>query len=608
MKARNAKVPEQKVSSPEGIRNWDWPYVLDEHPEWAESCPWKALDSERWPALLGRHPEYWEHCPEEMRSCLDDWDWAGILADAPSLARHCDFAKFHGSAWSRLLCSRPEFAGKCDFAAFDGSDWCMLLSARPEFATRCDFGKLTGSDWRCLLCNRPEFAKKCDFSRLNPLDWASLVRSRPEFADRCGTSRLEALWKEGAFAPLSGRDWCQLLAVLPGAAEWCDFSLFDAWHWADLLSVRPELADKCDFSRLDALAWELLLACRPQFADRCDWKALPAATQAAILARHPDLAGHCTVRRFSPGRMDTIVVGSAKDARALELGLAALPDDGGPVPELPAEQFFDWARRKELERAALREYEAWLAGANAPKFLSRYVGKLIPQVQSTCFSVRIESGRWQGLGYCRTACPGVYRWGKSYHQSPGIGAAGGSIPGAVPPESRFGPLVERYGKALSPAAWETVLAEDPGLAPRCPAGTLGNGAVARLLARRPELALRSGRTPPPDTPDSPPDGFPALEFIRWAKRHDIVRRTLFAWMHRMRSVRDEEPAYFVRWKCADFHPRAVAIGMGRGAFHLAYCHLDLINSRGRRTGWFEGLFWPDGEYYDATWNLKAKEE
>lgn len=110
--------------------------------------------------------------------------------------------------------------------------------------------------------------------------------------------------------------------------------------------------------------------------------------------------------------------------------------------------------------------------------------------------------------------------------------------------------------------------------------------------------------PPARRPGRPPDGFPAPEFLRWAKRHDIVRRTFFAWANVMRSVRDETPEDFVRGKWTELHPRAEAVGLLDTAFPLAFCRLCLVDSRGRQTGWFHGLFHPDGEYYDATWNLR----
>jgi hypothetical protein len=312
------------------------------------------------------------------------------------------------------------------------------------------------------------------------------------------------------------------------------------------------------------------------------------------------------VRRFSGERLGAIVGGVAKEARELEVGWLALPDDGGPAPDLPVEQCLDWGRRKDMDREALRDYEAWLAGPDVPKIIARQARKLAPEVRDRQFYVSVEGNRWRGTGYCWTEARNVVYWGKSNHEAPPVHASGGIIPGAKPLESRFGPLVERYGKALSPAAWETVLTEDLSLASRCPAGTLGDDAVERLLTKRPELASHFGRTPPPPTPDAPPPRLPPQDPHPGGQRHDIVRRTFFAWTNLMRHLRNWEPENFVRWQMPLLHPFAVEVGLGETYIQTGFCCLLLADSRGRERVWFKGLFYPHGEYYDESWGLYGK--
>lgn len=480
-------------------------------------------------------------------------------------------------------------------------DWERILDEHPEWEEMEPWESLDGDDWKVLLGRHPEYWEHCPAEAhacWDGRDWAGILAEAPSLAKHCD------------FAGFEGADWDWLLSRRPEAAEWMDFYRFDGGQWADLLSVRPEFADRCAWGRFDPIAWELLLVFQPRFADRCDWGELPAPTQASILALRPELSGHCTARRFSAGRLDAIVGGMGKEARGYELGWAALPDGGGGAePELPVEQFDAWGRRKGLERAALRDYKKWMAGPDAPKCLSELDGTIVPKVTSTVYVVRVEGGRWSGSGDCWTACPGAPAWTKTFHKSPSVDAAGGAIPGAEPLATRFGPLAERYGKALSAAAWEAVLAEDPGLAARCPGGTLGKAAVARLLAKRPELAAHFGRTPPAVAPEPAPDGFPALEFIRWAKRHDIVRRTLFKWTALLRRIRKTNTVNYVRHKWATFHPFAAEAGLSRSrSAPLGYCFLDLADSRGRQTGWYQGFFRADGRFCDELWNLGEKSD
>lgn len=181
-KGKHVKKPPQNISLEE------WPDLLDEHPEWADACPWDKLlqiSDWGWEWILGHHPEFWKRCPAWLRRDFKPGNWAGILAGTPSLARHCDFADFDGNAWVKLLSAQPRFAGKCDFARFDAWHWADLLSVRPEFADRCDFSKLDAVAWELLLLFQPQFADKCDWTALPRDTQAAILARHPELLGHC---------------------------------------------------------------------------------------------------------------------------------------------------------------------------------------------------------------------------------------------------------------------------------------------------------------------------------------------------------------------------------------------------------------------------------------
>lgn len=95
--------------------------------------------------------------------------WSNLVAAKPEFAEQCPWEALEGETWSHLLCTRPQFADKCPWEELDGSDWASLLNFQPQFAEKCDWSKLNEDDWEYLLEAQPQFAdrkpKKSKLSR-----------------------------------------------------------------------------------------------------------------------------------------------------------------------------------------------------------------------------------------------------------------------------------------------------------------------------------------------------------------------------------------------------------------------------------------------------------
>jgi hypothetical protein len=153
-----AVIKQPSIATPEILARFDlrnWRELLNECPQFVESCPKEFFPKLDWSALLRQRPELATACPWDV---LAGWQWAEIVSEQPRFAERADWGKFDGEDWSTLLAARPEFAERADWSRLDGGDWSDLLVERPEFAQHADWGKFDGEDWAELLAEQPQFA------------------------------------------------------------------------------------------------------------------------------------------------------------------------------------------------------------------------------------------------------------------------------------------------------------------------------------------------------------------------------------------------------------------------------------------------------------------
>lgn len=85
---------------------------------------------------------------------------------------------------------------------------------------------------------------------------------------------------ENKTAPRTGLEWAKLLCERSGAADECDWSVFDASAWHYLLCRRPGFGARFDWSLASEWSkedWASLLGRQPQFAEKCDrWEEFDA--------------------------------------------------------------------------------------------------------------------------------------------------------------------------------------------------------------------------------------------------------------------------------------------------------------------------------------------
>ena len=246
----------------------DWSYVLSNHPQFADKCPWDKLAGRNFSYLLSNQPQFADRCP---------WE------------------KLYGGDWAVLLGAQPQFADRCPWEKLEGGDWAKLLSEKPQFADKCLWERLGGDNWVVLLSNQPQFADKCNFEKvkMKVFDWGDLLARQPQFADRCPHKEYKS--KENPQDKFSTEHLLSLLRKNPTQfVDECPWGKLDGGDWADLLSEQPQFADRCPWGKLSGDNWAKLLSKQPQFSDRCTWEKLRGANWVDLLSKQPQLADKCS--------------------------------------------------------------------------------------------------------------------------------------------------------------------------------------------------------------------------------------------------------------------------------------------------------------------------